>query len=73
MRTAPSPVRHARDRAAALGITTRYDSFCVQLGRWTREGLLNEVADATYPLSTAWLLAVTTRTARRWPAGGASS
>jgi hypothetical protein len=55
MRTAPSRTWHARDLAAALGITTRYDSFCVQLGRWTREGLLNKVANATYTLATDWL------------------
>lgn len=55
MRTAPSRIWHARDLAAALGITTRYDSFCVQLGRWTREGLLNKVANATYTLATDWL------------------
>lgn len=55
MRTAPGRIWHARDLAAALGITTRYDSFCVQLGRWTREGLLNKVANATYTLATDWL------------------
>ncbi|MFE4751223.1 hypothetical protein ACFRIB_13255, partial [Streptomyces mirabilis] len=55
IRTAPSRVWHARDLAAALGITTRYDSFCVQLGRWTREGLLNKVANATYTLATDWM------------------
>ncbi|MGW1617186.1 hypothetical protein ACWCQZ_49250, partial [Streptomyces sp. NPDC002285] len=52
IRTAPSRVWHARDLAAALGITTPYDIFCVQLGRWTREGLLNKVANATYTLAT---------------------
>ncbi|HET6352884.1 hypothetical protein [Streptomyces sp.] len=30
---------------------THYDSFCVQLGRWTREGLLEKIANATYRLA----------------------
>jgi hypothetical protein len=55
MRTAPTRIWHARDLATALGITTRYDSFCVQLGRWTREGLLNKIANATYTLAPDWL------------------
>lgn len=32
-------------------VCTHYDSFCVQLGRWTREGLLEKIANATYKLT----------------------
>jgi hypothetical protein len=50
MRTAPHRPWHARELATALGFT-QYDSFCVQLGRWTREGLLEKTANATYRLA----------------------
>ncbi|MEU6557289.1 IS4 family transposase [Streptomyces sp. NPDC046915] len=54
MRTTPDRIWHARDLANELGITS-YDSFYVQLGRWTREGLLDKIANATYTLATDWL------------------
>ncbi|MGW7530580.1 IS4 family transposase [Streptomyces sp. NPDC054783] len=50
MRTAPHRSWHARELAQALNFT-HYDSFCVQLGRWTREGLLEKIANATYRLA----------------------
>lgn len=50
MRAAPHRPWHARDLATALGFT-HYDSFCVQLSRWTREGLLAKTANATYRLA----------------------
>ncbi|MET7982946.1 IS4 family transposase [Streptomyces sp. NPDC005281] len=50
MRTAPHRSWHARELATALDFT-HYDSFCVQLGRWTREGLLEKIANATYRLA----------------------
>ncbi|MFE7707809.1 IS4 family transposase [Streptomyces sp. NPDC057486] len=50
MRTSPHRSWHARELATALDFT-HYDSFCVQLGRWTREGLLEKIANATYKLA----------------------
>ncbi|WP_351229049.1 IS4 family transposase [Streptomyces sp. NPDC002133] len=50
MRTAPHRSWHARELATALDFS-HYDSFCVQLGRWTREGLLEKIANATYRLA----------------------
>ncbi|MFK0113220.1 hypothetical protein [Streptomyces sp. NPDC091217] len=54
MRTAPDRIWRARDLVNELGFTG-YDSFYVQLGRWTREGLLDKIANATYTLATDWL------------------
>ncbi|MGW0093874.1 transposase [Streptomyces sp. NPDC003328] len=50
MRTAPHRSWHARELATALDFT-HYDSLCLQLGRWTREGLLEKIANATYRLA----------------------
>lgn len=55
MRTSPHRSWHARELAAALTLT-HYDSFCVQLSRWTREGLLEKTANATYKLAPECLL-----------------
>ncbi|MFD5918766.1 hypothetical protein ACFVYP_19965 [Kitasatospora sp. NPDC058201] len=53
MRTAPSRIWHARDLANERGITS-YDSPYVQLGRWTREGILDEMANATCAFAADW-------------------
>jgi hypothetical protein len=50
MRTAPHRPWHARELASALGFTY-YDSFCVQLSRWTKEGLLEKISNATYKIA----------------------
>ncbi|MEV6536968.1 IS4 family transposase [Streptomyces sp. NPDC051639] len=55
MRTSPHRPWHARELATALALT-HYDSFCVQLSRWTREGLLEKTANATYKLAPECLL-----------------
>ncbi|GDY68825.1 hypothetical protein SAV14893_082180 [Streptomyces avermitilis] len=50
MRTEPHRPWHARELATALAYA-QHGSFCVQLGRWAREGLLDRTADATYRLA----------------------
>lgn len=50
MRTEPYRPWHARELSVALA-HTHYDSLCVQLGRWAREGLLDKTANATYRLA----------------------
>lgn len=64
MRTSPHRHWHARELATALNLT-HYDSFCVQLGRWTREGLLKKIANATYKLAPECLLSQPSTTASR--------